>query len=224
MKIYTKIVIDMETLVVLETECFDYEGPVALCKGGSTTTTSVDYAYNARMATISERQQLMSEEYFTFWQNDYKPLEKAQIQANLNLIPTQTAEEKMKLEQSMELMPFQTELAKEGAVTGIKQQQQMRPVMEEFYKQALEGVDESEEMRKARADVGLSFAESQGALERQAGRFGLDPTSARFQKSLGDQSLEKSRITAGAMQQAREGAEEKTFQRRQTAVGMGLPR
>lgn len=224
MKVYTKIVIDMDKGCVVEAEGFDYHGPVALCKGGSTTTTGVDYAYNARMATISERQQLMAEEYFTFWQTDYKPLEKAQIQANMGLIPFQTAEEQMKLESSMEIMPFQTELAKQTAATGIKQQQEMRPVMEEFYKQALEGVDESEEMRRARADVGLSFAENQGALEREAGRLGLDPTSGRFISKMGDRSLEKARITAGAMGAARQSADDKTFARRQTAVGMGLPR
>ena len=87
MRIYTKIVIDMETLEVIESEYFEYSGPIAHCGGGgSTTTNTVDYAYNARMAAISERQQAMAEEYFQFWQSDYKPLEREQMSECLGRI------------------------------------------------------------------------------------------------------------------------------------------
>lgn len=34
MKIYTRVVFDMETLQVLEADSFEYEGPLALCGGG----------------------------------------------------------------------------------------------------------------------------------------------------------------------------------------------
>lgn len=39
MKIYTKTVIDMASGEMLESESFDYTGPVAECKGGVSTTT-----------------------------------------------------------------------------------------------------------------------------------------------------------------------------------------
>ena len=34
MKIYNRVVLDMETLEVLEEDSFDYQGPVAMCGGG----------------------------------------------------------------------------------------------------------------------------------------------------------------------------------------------
>jgi hypothetical protein len=89
MRVYAKIVLDMASGRVLEAEGCDYAGPVALCKGGgggSTTTNTQDTAYNARMATIAEQQQAMSQEAFDFWRSDYKPLEQAEIQANLDMI------------------------------------------------------------------------------------------------------------------------------------------
>ncbi|MDO9083720.1 MAG: hypothetical protein Q7U56_10600 [Humidesulfovibrio sp.] len=89
MRVYTRIIIDMASGAVLEAEGFDYDGPVALCKGGgggSQTTNTQDTEYNARMATIAESQQGMAQEYFNFWKSDYKPLEQEQIAANREMV------------------------------------------------------------------------------------------------------------------------------------------
>jgi len=87
MKIIELAVIDMGTGEVLEERSYEHSGPVALCKGGgSSTTNTVDYEYNKRMATIAEAQQGMAQEYFDFWKSDYKPLEQAQIKANTEMI------------------------------------------------------------------------------------------------------------------------------------------
>jgi len=87
MRVFTRIVMDMGTGAVLESESFEHTGPVSLCKGGgSNSTTTVDYEYNARMADIAESQQEMAQEYFDFWKSDYKGLESDQIQANREMI------------------------------------------------------------------------------------------------------------------------------------------
>ena len=90
MRIYTRIVLDMATGEVLESDSYEYDGPVALCgggqSGGSSTTNTQDTEYNARMATIAEQQQAMAQQYFDFWQSDYKPLETDQIAANREMI------------------------------------------------------------------------------------------------------------------------------------------
>jgi hypothetical protein len=89
MRIHTRIVLEMRTGRELEEEGFEHSGPVALCKGsggGSSTTNTVDYEYNSRMATIAEEQQAMAQEYFDFWQSDYKPMEQEMIAANRDLI------------------------------------------------------------------------------------------------------------------------------------------
>ena len=87
MIVYEVIVLDLATGDVLAAKGEEYDGPVALCKGGgSSTTNTQDTAYNARMATIAEQQQGMAQEYFDFWKSDYKPLEQAQIKANMGMI------------------------------------------------------------------------------------------------------------------------------------------
>lgn len=89
MRVYTHVEIDMKTGRVLAEEGYEYDGPVALCKGsggGSSTTNTQDTVYNARMATIAEQQQAMAQEYFDFWKSDYKTLEQRQIQANIEMI------------------------------------------------------------------------------------------------------------------------------------------
>ncbi|MGE4551897.1 MAG: hypothetical protein AB7D57_02230 [Desulfovibrionaceae bacterium] len=104
MKIYTRVVLDMRTGEVLHEESHEYGGPVALCKGGSggtSTTNTVDYEYNRRMATIAEAQNNMAQEYFDFWKSDYKPLEQAQIAANLDLIEKGTPVRDAFIEQSL---------------------------------------------------------------------------------------------------------------------------
>lgn len=227
MRIYTKIVIDMETLKVIEAEWTDdYEGPVAECKGGSTTTNTVDYAYNARMAAISERQQRMAEEYFAFWKSDYKPLEREQIQANRQLIPFQTELEKQKILAESELIPDQVAFQKEMMAAGIEETRAAKPVLEEFYKQALEGVDVEGRVQAARSDVAQSFAESEQQLRRESGRLGLDPNDPRFKRALGVKGLEQAKATAGAMTTTRTAAEDEEFRRlagATTTFKQGLP-
>jgi hypothetical protein len=43
MKVYNKVVIDMNTLEVIEEDSYEYEGPVALCKGGGGASGAVDF-------------------------------------------------------------------------------------------------------------------------------------------------------------------------------------
>ena len=84
MRVHTRVVFDMRSGAILEDEWFEYSGPLAECKGGGgSTVNSVDYAYNDRMATLSEEQQKWAREYFQMWQQHYKPYEIAQAQANM---------------------------------------------------------------------------------------------------------------------------------------------
>ena len=75
----------------------EYAGPVALLKGGKgggSSTTNIssepDKAYNARMAKVTERQQALSDQFFNWWQTVQAPVEQANADAQLGLIPAQT--------------------------------------------------------------------------------------------------------------------------------------
>ena len=106
----------MATMETMEDEWFEYSGPVALCgggsSGGSSTTNTVDKAYNARMATLSEEQQDWAREYFSVWQDYQKPYEIAQAQANMEMLPLETSLYKNQLNSANSLLPLETDYAK----------------------------------------------------------------------------------------------------------------
>ena len=65
-----------------------FKRPICFKGGGGGDT--YDAAYNARMATLSEEQQDWAREYMDYWRSDYLPMEQAQIEANMALLPLET--------------------------------------------------------------------------------------------------------------------------------------
>ncbi|OEU65409.1 MAG: hypothetical protein BA863_17885 [Desulfovibrio sp. S3730MH75] len=80
--------------------------------GETSSSTSIDKEYNARMASIAEKQQDMGQGYYDFWMNNNAPLEQAKIAANMGLIPVQTDFQKAQIGAATELLPGQTEAQK----------------------------------------------------------------------------------------------------------------
>jgi len=81
MKIYTRLVIDIDTLHVVDEQSFEYSGPVAECKGGgSTEVNSTDPVYNAGMLKLSELASEKGVEYDNLFKYGvlYNPEEKQQ--------------------------------------------------------------------------------------------------------------------------------------------------
>jgi len=204
MRINTRIVIDMESLRVIERESVEYIGPVTWCGGGGgqTSTTTYDAKYNDRMANISERQQAMSEDYFKFWSTHGKPYEVAKIKANLELMPYEVATAKEEMTTK-----------RQGLALRRKEMTSAEPVMEEYYKQALEGVDVGEEVATARSDVAQGLHEVEGEMERHMSRLGVDPTSPAYMERMKTSGMEKAKAVGGAMSGARRYAERESFAR-----------
>ena len=215
-------------------------------KGGGSSGDNYDAAYNARMAAIAEAQQGMAEEYFQFWQSDYKPMEQAQIAANQKMIPHETALQIQKMQAEKGLIPKQTALAgaqMDSALsllpgqTELGQQQigfqqaqisdslqamgERAPVRSQFYQQAAEGVDIDGMVNRASADAMHSFANSQQQLGRNMARMGVNPNSGRFAALSNQNSLNQAKAVAGAKTQARVQGEEQNFNRLTTAMGYG---
>lgn len=218
----------MKTGRVVDSDMFDYEGPIAECKGGGTSTTTntstPDYAYNRRMATVAEKQQAQADEYMAFWRETYKPMESEMIAANRELIPEQTKTELSKLgleqattEAKLGLLPEETALAEETIQARRAEIGMAQPVMAEYYKQALAGVDPSARVSQARADVGMAFSESESATRRGLGRMGIAPTGERAARMMADQNMQQAKATAGAMTATRTAAEQENFARLQGA-------
>lgn len=232
--IHTRVVIDMATLETIEDDCFEYDGPLALCGGsggGSSTTNTVDYAYNARMAALSEEQQQWAREYFGVWQDYQKPYEIAQAQANLSMLPLETNIYKNQLETANALLPLEAEYARgqlqaanqmlpqETALYGqqLNAASQLIPQQTEaaskFLTAALDGVDVNERMALAVADTSNAWKDAKAASNRANARIGVNPNSGRYQGIMAAMDTQQAAQMAGAKTQARVGAEQENFNR-----------
>ncbi len=209
MKVYTEVIIKIETGDVISRKGYDYNGPVAHLKGGGSTVTNIDEAYNARMAAIAEAQQKMAEEYFTFWRSQYKPYEAEMLQANRGLIPQETGLRQAQLQGAIETAPMQAAAQKAmfgGAPAAIN----------EFYRNS--NVDISQRMDQAEADAAQGFDKSQGQLRRGLSRMGIMPGSERFLSMQQDFALDRARGIGGARTMARRQADEDRYNRSRYAA------
>jgi len=215
MKIYNRVVMKIETGEVIEEDSFEYEGNIIELKGGGSTINSIDPEYNARMATIAEAQQGMAEEYFKFWQDEYKPYESAMLQANQGLIPQETALREQQLKSEIGLMPMRTEAmqAQLGGAPGA---------IEQFYQSA--DVDIGDKMNQAQADVTQQFGNAKGQFERSLGRMGVTAGSGRSLGLQKDFALEQAKGVAGARTSARRLGEDDRYKRLGSAARFGLGR
>lgn len=203
-KIYTHVVMDMTTLETVEEQSFMYEGPVSQCGsgGGSSTTNTVDYNYNAIMATLSMEQQNWAREYFGVWQDYEKPYEIAQTKANMEMLPLETDLYRQQLTTATQLLPQQT------AAT------------QKFMTAALDGVDVNERMGLASADAANAWKDARAATNRANARLGVNPNSGRYQGIQAAMDTQQAAQMAGARTQARVGAEQENFDRLMKAANL----
>ena len=95
-----------------------------------------------------------------------------------------------------------------------------KPAAKEFIAKAREGVDVGEEVSKARAEYTAAFTKSQEMGRREAMRYGIDPSSARFQALERRGQFERARGLAGVTGEARRYAEAESFRRLGMAGGI----
>jgi len=229
MEVFTRVVMDIETFEVLEKESFKYSGDVALCKGGSSSTTTVDYEYNKRLATIQEKQQAIADEYFQYWEEYQKPYEILQTQSNTQLLPyeTETAKQQQVLagqqaQAGQELLPLQTDAAKAKMEDQIETLGMLKPLKTNFFQQAAAGKDVHGQMAMAQADAAKGFDDVQAATSRAMGRMGVNPNSGRFAGVNASTDLAKAAAVTGARTQARVATEDENFKRLATGMQFGM--
>ena len=229
MKIYTRIVLDFETMTVLESESYEHDGDVALCKGGSSSSTTVDKEYNARLAAIQERQQDIADQYFAYWEQVQQPYETAQVAANTELLPYETATSReqtvlagQQAQAGQTLLPLQTDAARAQLEDQIQTLGMMEPVKTNFFQQAAQGVDVNGRVAQAQADVAKGFQDTQAATARQMSRMGVNPNSGRFAGVTASNDLAKAAAVAGARTTARTTAEDENFKRLALGMQYGL--
>ncbi len=203
--IYTRVVLDMDSGDILEAEGFEHHGPVAECmgmgnSGGSSTTNTVDYEYNRRMATLSEEQQEWAREYFDMWKAHNKPYEIEKTQANRSMLPLESDLYRQQLDTARNLLPQQARAASN------------------FLEMAGHGVDVNERMALATADAADAWKDTRDQAARANARIGVNPNSGRFQGIAAALDTQGAAQLAGARTHARVGAEQENLERLKSAA------
>ena len=203
-RVYTEIVLDLGSLDIISENSFMYDGEFDECGGGSrgggSVTNTVDYGYNARMATIAEEQQTWAKDYYNMWQQYYKPYEIAQARSNLELLPLETDTYKSVLESAKNLVPQQTAAA------------------ENFLSAASKGVDVNERMALATSDASNAWKDVSAQTARANARMGVNPNSGKFQGVQANLATQQASQLAGARTQARVSAEDENYKRLKDAA------
>ena len=94
-----------------------------------------------------------------------------------------------------------------------------RPVTQEFYNQALQGVDVDRRVGQAQTDATMAFQNSGKEMRQQAALAGVNPNSGRFAGALANNSLDQAKAIGSARTSARDSAEQESFARLTTAMG-----
>ncbi len=222
MKIYTKIVLDKKSNVI-EEESFEYSGPVALCKGGS--SSSVDKAYNRGLLAIQQEQQAQAEKYFDFWESAQQPLERAQIQANMGLIPAQVGAERAQLaldtgrantaasllEDEKAFRQAELGYGTERMAADLRMLPQTELASKNLLTLANKGTDVMAAGNRAGADVSREFAKAGGMTARNALLNGVDPNSSTFARGMGGLAADRARAVGTARTGGRIDAEQRNI-------------
>lgn len=203
---------------VAEERSFLHQGPIVECKGGGGGDT-VDPAYNRRMARIAERQQDIAEEYYQFWKTSgQKELEAATAQANLGILPKQVELQEAQIGAEMEMIPYRTDYERSLMEYNKDALEARKPLARKYYEEAMTGESPERRAAEARAGVAQQMDAGRDAMRREASRLGINVNSGRFHRNLGNQSIDRAKATAGAMDLARREARDRNFARMDSAM------
>lgn len=157
----------------------------------------------------------------------YASMEKAQIEANMELIPLQTGLEKsnIELQQLLNQQAMQTApLAGETERMRLQQQQnimqQQAPLLQQYFNEA-GNVDPNAWANRAQADVAQQFGTARKQLRSNIMRTGAMPGSGRMSAIQADLATEQAKATAGARTTARRDAQRERFARLGQAIQIG---
>lgn len=162
-------------------------------KGGS--STSIDEAYNARLAGVAEQQMALAKEQYYATADASNKYTNALYNANTGLIPTQTEYSQKQLDSAISLLPQQAEASKQ------------------YYDAAVSGVNVQDKMAQAQSDVVKALTGQQSAMNRNAARSGMNINSGAYAKEANANALSNASAIAAARTAARTAAEDTNYNR-----------
>lgn len=234
MKIYTKVVIDIDTGETLSEDFYEYYGEIDECKGGSTTTNTVDPAYNAGMLALSQEQQGWAKQAWNMFQYgvNYDPSETvygyydgsgkfvnvdpavnpelAQVTTTMGDVNNYTKTNTPEMEYLQNVVDANQDLL--GLQTHVsKQQLQLKSTLLDDINN---GINIGERMDQAQAGVQHGFKLARKASDMNLASYGLDPNSGKFASANRGLALSEATGIAGARTQAKTAAETEDFNRK----------
>lgn len=223
MKVYNKIVIDMDSSEIVEEDSFEYHGPLALCINFSSNHSSgqsymMDPVAARRMADIAQQQANLGNQQWNYYLQTFQPYETALAQSNKNLIAPNESLTKKQMQAQESLIPVRTEAAQQAYGAAADELKAAKPVTAKFYEQAMKGVNIGNRMRESGATVSQQFDNSMGQTTRTLARMGVNPNSASAGSALSKYGIERAKAVGGAMTSARNQAEAENFQRLNAAM------
>lgn len=177
--------------------------------GGGSDVNSVDKEYNARMATIAEKQNEWAENYYNMWDTHFKKYEIEQAKTNFENLPLENGLYKEQLTTLRDLIPKEKELYTKQLETTNR-----------FLDASTKGVDINERMGMATADVAGAWKNANEANIRANARMGVNPNSGRFMGTQAAMQTQQAAQMAGARTQARVGAEQENYDRLMKATAV----
>lgn len=186
-----------------------------------TEPTQAEQDYQKSMGNLADSQVAMSEAQLQVWKDVYQPYEEAKIAQNMRLLEPQTDYQLAYLDSQSQLLGPSTALQLEQVDFARDNLAALAPVRDQFYTQALEGLDPEAEADRALADVNQTFGQQGRQQERQALRLGLNTGSGAFAAMKNQTALAQAAAGAGARNSARLTAQDKNFQRLQSAMTLG---
>jgi len=112
--------------------------------------------------------------------------------------------------------------ARKGMADAGAQMDARAPVISEYYKAALKGVDPNDAMNRAQADVSIGMKGASGALKRDLARSGVSASSNIGVNAIKDMHSDYSKNAAYARTSARDDAADTNFSRLSEASGRGI--
>lgn len=173
-------------------------------KGGTSTTNTVDYAYNQRMADIAQATLDLTKEQYYATADTANEYQNALYKANTSLIPAQTDLQQSQLNAANALIPSQT------------------ATMQNYYNATSQGVNVKDKMAQAQADVVKQLAGQTESMNRDAARAGVNINSGGYAKQANANAINAAQMIAGARTSARTAAEDTNYNRLATASSQAL--
>jgi hypothetical protein len=178
--------------------------------GGSRSRQyAIDPAASARMAAVEERLAAMQENEYAFGKEVFQPYEREMVASNRALLPINEQLMRGRLEQGITDMREDAPIRREMRSQTMEGLRLSRPVLGEYFKEAVDGIDIGQRKKEAVAGVEHEYSRMMPGYDRSLTRRGMTSRASDLRKI----GISKAKAKAGASTLAERTAKAERFGR-----------